>query len=128
MLPVYATATAMPDLSRICNLQHSSPQHWILKPLIKARDRTHNLVVPSQIRFRCATPGTPKFHTLLPPMCHFSGSFWSPLHQSKGVNKPIKRKTCYTVLGTQSQELVTGVVRMRGNGHSSPAGAEGDGS
>ena len=31
----------------------------ILNPLREARDRTGNLVVPSQIRFHCAKMGTP---------------------------------------------------------------------
>ena len=46
-LPAYATA--MWYLSSICNLHHSSQQHWILYPLSKARDGTHILMVPSQI-------------------------------------------------------------------------------
>ena len=49
-LPAYATATAMQDLSHICNLHHSSQQCWMLNPLSKARDWTHNLTVPSRIR------------------------------------------------------------------------------
>ena len=36
-------------------------------------------------------------------------------HQNKGVNKPRKWKTWYTVLGAGSQELVTGVLRINGN-------------
>ena len=47
---VYARATTMPDLSRVCDLHHSSQQGWILNPLSKARDHTHNLMVPSWIR------------------------------------------------------------------------------
>ena len=43
-------ATATRDLSCICNLHHSSRQRWILDPLSKARDLTHNLMVPSGIR------------------------------------------------------------------------------
>ena len=31
-------ATAMPDPSRVCELHHSSWQHWILNPLSEARD------------------------------------------------------------------------------------------
>ena len=31
-------STAMQDLSRICNLHHSSRQRWILNPLSKAMD------------------------------------------------------------------------------------------
>ena len=45
----YATATAMWDLSRVCDLHHSSWQRQILNPLSKARDQNHNLMVPSQI-------------------------------------------------------------------------------
>ena len=52
-LPAYSTAIATPDQSR-------SWQHWILNPLSKARDQTHNLMVPSRICFPCATTGTPK--------------------------------------------------------------------
>ena len=49
-LPAYATATATPDLNQVCNLYHSSQQRWILNPLSsKARDQTHNFMVPSQI-------------------------------------------------------------------------------
>ena len=46
-LPAYTTATAMPDLSRIQDLHHSSQHRWILS---KARDRTHALVDTS-LRF-----------------------------------------------------------------------------
>ena len=46
-LLAYARATATLDLSRVCDLHHSSWQHWILNPLSKARDRTHVLMDPS---------------------------------------------------------------------------------
>ena len=39
-LPAYATATAMPVLSCICDPHHSSWQRQIPNPLGKARDRT----------------------------------------------------------------------------------------
>ena len=42
-VPPYTRATAMWDLSLVCNL------HQILNPLRKARDRTGNLMVPSRI-------------------------------------------------------------------------------
>ena len=42
--PVYTTATATPDLSRICDLHCSLRQHWILNLLREARDRTHILM------------------------------------------------------------------------------------
>ena len=39
---------------------HSSGQQRILNPLSEARDQTHNIMVPSWIRFCCAMPGTPE--------------------------------------------------------------------
>ena len=61
LLPAYARATATPDQSYVCNLPHSSWQRRILNPLSEARDRVCNLMVPSWIRFCCATVGTPVF-------------------------------------------------------------------
>ena len=58
-LPACATATATWDLSCICELHYSSWQHQILNPLSKARDRTGNLIVPSQICFCCTMMETP---------------------------------------------------------------------
>ena len=58
-LPAYTIATIMQDLSRVCDLHHSSWQHQILNPLIEARDRTCNLTVPSRTRLCCAMTGTP---------------------------------------------------------------------
>ena len=60
----YTTATATQDPSRICDLHHISRWHRILNPLSKAQDRTHNLVVPSRIRFCCTMTGTPDFRIL----------------------------------------------------------------
>ena len=42
-LPAYATATAMQDLSQVCDLHHSSQQCQILNPLTEARDQTRIL-------------------------------------------------------------------------------------
>ena len=58
-LPAYTTDTATPDLSCVCDPHHNSQQCWILNPLSKARDQTHNIMVPSQIHFRYATMGIP---------------------------------------------------------------------
>ena len=55
----YATVTATPDPSHVCDLHSSSWQCQILNPLNKARDQTCNLLVPGWISFRCATKGTP---------------------------------------------------------------------
>ena len=60
-LPAYTTATATRDLSHICDLYYSSWQCRILNPPREARDRTWNLMVPSQICFHCAMTGTPRF-------------------------------------------------------------------
>ena len=51
-LLVYATATAMRDLSHVCNLHHSSWQYQILNPLSKARDQTRNLGVPIMAQWK----------------------------------------------------------------------------
>jgi len=58
-LPAHATATAMQDPSRVCNLHHSSQQCWILNPPSEPRDRTRNLMITSQMHFCCTTMGTP---------------------------------------------------------------------
>ena len=55
-MPAYATATS--DLCRVFDLHHSSGQRQTLSPLSEARDKTCNLMVPSWIRFYCATTGT----------------------------------------------------------------------
>ena len=44
-----ATAIATWDLSRVCNVHHSSWQCRIVNPLSKARDQTCNFMVPSRI-------------------------------------------------------------------------------
>ena len=48
-LLTYVTATAVPDLSHVCNLHHSLQQRWILKPLSEARDRIPVLMDTSWI-------------------------------------------------------------------------------
>ena len=58
-LLAYTRAKATQYPSRICNLHHSSQQRQIRNPLGEARDRTQNLMAPSQIHFWCATMGTP---------------------------------------------------------------------
>ena len=58
-LPAYTIATATWDPSCVCDLHHSSQQCQIFNTLSEARDGTYNLMVPSQVRFPCATMGTP---------------------------------------------------------------------
>ena len=55
----YTTATATPDLSRVCNLHHNSEQRWILHPLSKARDRTCVLMDTSRVHYCWAMTGAP---------------------------------------------------------------------
>ena len=50
-LLAYATATAMPDLSRVCDLHHSSQQCWILNLLSEAMDQTVILMDTRWIHF-----------------------------------------------------------------------------
>ena len=57
-LPAYTTATAMRDPNRIWDSHHSSRQRRILNALTEARDRTHNLIVPSWVHFHRTTTGT----------------------------------------------------------------------
>ena len=64
-LPTYATATATPDPSRICELPHSSWQCQILNPLIEARDQTCVLMDPSWVHYCLATTGTPSFYDVI---------------------------------------------------------------
>ena len=68
-LPAYTTATATQDLSRACDLHHSSWQCWICNTLSKTRDRTHVLMDTSQVHYYWATMGTPRevFLTTLHP-------------------------------------------------------------
>ena len=57
--PAYATTTAVPDLSRVCDPHCTSQQRWILNPLSGARDRTCIFMVTSWVHYHWATMGTP---------------------------------------------------------------------
>ena len=50
-LRVYTIATATPDLSCVCDLQHSSWQHQIRHSLSEARDHTRILMGTSLFRY-----------------------------------------------------------------------------
>ena len=69
-----AYTTAVPDLSHICSLDHSSWQHWILNPLSEARDWTRILMHPSQIHFCWAMTGIPVSLVLVQWLLVYSGA------------------------------------------------------
>ena len=54
---VYTTATAVPDPSCVCDIQHSSQICQIINPLSKARYQTHVLMDSSQYHHQCAKTG-----------------------------------------------------------------------
>ena len=58
-LPACTIATAILDLSHICNLHHNSRQCQILNPLSKARGRSHILMNPCQVHYHWAMMETP---------------------------------------------------------------------
>ena len=58
-LPACTTTTATPDLSCVCNLNHSSWQHWIFNPLSKARDQTFIIMDTGRVHYCWVTMGTP---------------------------------------------------------------------
>ena len=58
-LPADTTATAVLDLSRVCDPHHSSQQHRILNPLSEARDRTLTPVDTSGVRNPLPQQGLP---------------------------------------------------------------------
>ena len=84
-LLAYTTATATSDPSYICDLHHSSQQHWILNPLREVRDRTHNLMVTSWICFRWDTTGTPYCFLLLKCIGRISGFISHPVEFLRSV-------------------------------------------
>ena len=61
-LRAYTTATAMRDLSHVCNLDHSSQHRQILNPLSKPRDQTCILRETSRVHYHWATIETPASH------------------------------------------------------------------
>ena len=63
-LPAYTTATAKQDPSLICDLHHSSWQHWILNLLSKTRDQACILMDTSRVHYHWPTTGTPRIRVI----------------------------------------------------------------
>ena len=63
-LLAYATTTATPNLSCVCDLHHSSWQHPVLNPLSKARDETCILMDISQVPNPLSHDGNSKNKTI----------------------------------------------------------------
>ena len=98
-LLAYATATATQDPSHRCNLYHSSWQHWILNPMIEARDRTCILMDTSWITHCWATMG---------------GNSGSPLFRGFSPNSDLALKAhnpvltfpmCFQPVGKRNSQL-----------------------
>ena len=53
------TTTAITKPSLVCDLHHSSQQHWILNLLIEVRDQTYILMGTRWVCYLWATMGTP---------------------------------------------------------------------
>ena len=93
-LSAFTTATATRDLSRICNLHHSSWQSQILDPLSEARDQTHIPVDTSWVCLRWATMGSPKKNTFLVWLCwvkmmpHAEALVWTWVHLGARYSSP----------------------------------------
>ena len=105
-LPTYTTATATPDPSHVCNLHHSSWQCRILSPLSKARNRTHNLIVPSQILFCCAKTRTSK--SFFFPLLWLPHSIWRCWARGQSCI-PVLSRHCWThcvTAGTPNSEVL----------------------
>ena len=62
-LPAYPTATSTLDLSHICDLHHSSQQHWIPNPLRPGIEAMSSRILVGFVN-RWATSANPKVNTL----------------------------------------------------------------
>ena len=78
----------MQDPSHVCDLHHRSQQYQLFNPLSEARDQTRNLMVISQIHFRCTTTGTPALGLLSAAQMTWNLSASTPVGNcmSHGVN------------------------------------------
>ena len=92
-LSAYATATATPDLSHVCNLYHSSWECWIPHPLSQARDWTRILMDTSWVQHHWATMGTPQINRFLAQGCSSMASVLI-LYSYHLLAQKLKKKLC----------------------------------
>ena len=87
-LLAYTTATATQDLSCICDLHHSSQQHWILNPLCEARDQTHILMDTSQALNPLSHKGNSSSVPLSAGCRNFPGTHLAERQNLKATSSP----------------------------------------
>ena len=108
----YITATATRNQSRVCDLHHSSLQCQILNPLSETRNRTLNLMVPSQICFHCAATGTPVFFFFFfgcsCSMCKIPGQWSNPCH----ITRKLQKYIFYKIMWPCAQLKIRGSISI----------------
>ena len=72
----YTTAVAVQDPSHVCDLHHSSQQHWIPDLLSEAREWTCIIMDTSRICFCWATIRPPYFQVFYMRKSVFNFCFW----------------------------------------------------
>ena len=71
-LLAYTTATAMLDLSHVCNLHHSSRPHQILNPLSEAMDLTISSWDTSWVCYSLSHNGNSRIHSFFLNSVHLA--------------------------------------------------------
>ena len=96
-LLAYTTATATPDLRRICHLLYSSWKCQILYPLIKARDQTRIFMGISHVLNLLSHNGNSLTTTFKEYFLTFmtENSFFNPSNHNFSL--PLKRNCCVKV-------------------------------
>ena len=92
-LPACATATAMQDLSCVCDLHHSSRQHRILDPPSKARDQTRILMDPGRVGVTLSHEGNSHIFVLI--LIYTKQTCWTLLVHLKSLLDFLYRQTCF---------------------------------
>ena len=117
-LSAYATATAMPDPSLVCDLRCSSQQCQILNALRGVRDWTHVLMDTSWVRYCWVTTGTPIFIFLRVTVQIESLKFWGgSCCGTSERNPPSINEDAGSILGLAQRVGECGIAVSCGAGH-----------